>query len=55
MLYCAEVSLETDNCPHPGSLGGMCYRCGKRLEEESGVTFSYICKVYFSEITNKYL
>ncbi|KAH9767295.1 RNA polymerase II C-terminal domain phosphatase-like 4 [Citrus sinensis] len=44
MLYCAEVSLGTDNCPHPGSLGGMCYRCGKRLEEESGVTFSYICK-----------
>ncbi|KAH9702691.1 RNA polymerase II C-terminal domain phosphatase-like 4 [Citrus sinensis] len=44
MLYCAEVSLEMDNCPHPGSLGGMCYRCGKRLEEESGVTFSYICK-----------
>ncbi|GAY40510.1 hypothetical protein CUMW_052470 [Citrus unshiu] len=39
-----EVSLEMDNCPHPGSLGGMCYRCGKRLEEESGVTFSYICK-----------
>ncbi|KAH9767297.1 RNA polymerase II C-terminal domain phosphatase-like 4 [Citrus sinensis] len=39
-----EVSLGTDNCPHPGSLGGMCYRCGKRLEEESGVTFSYICK-----------
>ncbi|KAH9654517.1 RNA polymerase II C-terminal domain phosphatase-like 4 [Citrus sinensis] len=42
MLYCAEVSLEMDNCLHPGSLGGMC--CGKRLEEECGVTFSYAYK-----------
>ncbi|KAH9654515.1 RNA polymerase II C-terminal domain phosphatase-like 4 [Citrus sinensis] len=37
-----EVSLEMDNCLHPGSLGGMC--CGKRLEEECGVTFSYAYK-----------
>ena len=43
-MYCAEVSFETDNCLHPGSLGGMC--CGKRLEEECGVAFSYTYKVY---------
>ncbi|KAJ4709607.1 RNA polymerase II C-terminal domain phosphatase-like 4 [Melia azedarach] len=39
-----EVSVEVDICQHPGSYGGMCYKCGQKVEEESGVTFGYIRK-----------
>ena len=45
-LVCAEESTEKDACTHPGSFGNMCIRCGQRLEEETGVTFGYIHKVF---------
>ncbi|KAI5676179.1 hypothetical protein M9H77_07129 [Catharanthus roseus] len=42
----AEVSasLEKDECPHPGCIGGLCIRCGKKMDDESGVAFGYIHK-----------
>lgn len=39
-----ETNIKQDSCSHPGSFGGMCMRCGKSLEEKSGVTFGYIHK-----------
>ncbi|KAK3437943.1 hypothetical protein EUGRSUZ_C02587 [Eucalyptus grandis] len=39
-----ETTIKQDSCSHPGSFGGMCMRCGKSLEEKSGVTFGYIHK-----------
>ncbi|KAI6680434.1 hypothetical protein NL676_034315 [Syzygium grande] len=39
-----ETTIKQDSCSHPGSFGGLCMRCGKPLEEESGVTFGYIHK-----------
>lgn len=45
-LWCAEATTNLDICTHPGSFGEMCIRCGQRVDEESGVTFGYIHKVY---------
>lgn len=38
------TSLTLDACTHPGVMGGMCIRCGKKVEDESGVAFGYIHK-----------
>lgn len=43
---CAEASGVDDLCAHPGSFGDMCFLCGQRLIEQSGVTFGYIHKVF---------
>ncbi|KAK9942850.1 hypothetical protein M0R45_008496 [Rubus argutus] len=40
----SEVSAVEDMCAHPGSFGDMCFLCGQRLNEQSGVTFGYIHK-----------
>lgn len=39
------TSLKKDECMHPGFMGGLCIRCGKRMDDGSGVAFSYIHKV----------
>ncbi|XP_059635564.1 RNA polymerase II C-terminal domain phosphatase-like 4 isoform X2 [Cornus florida] len=39
-----EVSAEKDLCAHPGVIGGMCIRCGKKVDDGSGVAFGYIHK-----------
>ncbi|KAF3666020.1 putative reticulon-like protein B21-like [Capsicum annuum] len=38
------ASLALDVCTHPGVMGGMCIRCGQKVEDESGVAFGYIHK-----------
>ncbi|XP_062028216.1 RNA polymerase II C-terminal domain phosphatase-like 4 [Rosa rugosa] len=40
----SEASATEDMCAHPGSFGDMCFLCGQRLIEQSGVTFGYIHK-----------
>ncbi|KAF7806521.1 RNA polymerase II C-terminal domain phosphatase-like 4 isoform X2 [Senna tora] len=40
----SELTVNTDVCPHPGSFGDMCIRCGQKVDGESGVTFGYIHK-----------
>ncbi|GER49772.1 RNA polymerase II ctd phosphatase [Striga asiatica] len=38
----AEVSgssNEKNKCPHPGHIGGMCVRCGQKIDDVSGVAF----------------
>lgn len=45
---CEDESTKKDACMHPGSFGDMCILCGQRLEEETGVTFGYIHKVFLS-------
>ncbi|KAL3643306.1 hypothetical protein CASFOL_014121 [Castilleja foliolosa] len=43
----AEVlggSSTKNTCPHPGFIAGMCMRCGKKMEDESGVALGYIHK-----------
>lgn len=45
MSPCAGASLALDVCTHPGVMGGMCIRCGQKVEDESGVAFGYIHKV----------
>ncbi|KAM5575261.1 alpha-glucan water dikinase 2 [Rosa sericea] len=39
-----EASAMEDMCAHPGSFGKLCFLCGQRLIEQSGVTFGYILK-----------
>ncbi|XP_075092512.1 RNA polymerase II C-terminal domain phosphatase-like 4 [Nicotiana tabacum] len=38
------ASLALDICSHPGVIGGMCIRCGQKVENESGVALGYIHK-----------
>uniref|UniRef100_A0A0D9ZYQ2 RNA polymerase II C-terminal domain phosphatase-like n=1 Tax=Oryza glumipatula TaxID=40148 RepID=A0A0D9ZYQ2_9ORYZ len=43
----SSEDVKIDECPpHPGFFGGLCYRCGKRQDEEDvpGVAFGYIHK-----------
>jgi RNA polymerase II C-terminal domain phosphatase-like 3/4 len=43
----SSKDVKIDECPpHPGFFGGLCYRCGKRQDEEDvpGVAFGYIHK-----------
>ncbi|XP_024184859.1 RNA polymerase II C-terminal domain phosphatase-like 4 [Rosa chinensis] len=40
----SEATAIEDMCAHPGSFGDMCFLCGQRLIEQSGVTFGYIHK-----------
>lgn len=40
----SEASLVKDICKHPGVIGGMCIRCGQKVEDQSGVAFGYIHK-----------
>ncbi|GAA0168352.1 protein phosphatase [Lithospermum erythrorhizon] len=37
-----ESHIENVCPPHPGYVGGMCIRCGHKVENESGVKLSYI-------------
>lgn len=45
MLLCADASLKNDMCTHPGIIGGLCIRCGQKVDDQSGVAFGYIHKV----------
>nr|XP_009787947.1 PREDICTED: RNA polymerase II C-terminal domain phosphatase-like 4 [Nicotiana sylvestris] len=44
MSLFAGASLALDICSHPGVIGGMCIRCGQKVENESGVALGYIHK-----------
>ena len=53
-LVLRNFSLVSDNageshiesiCSHPGDIGGMCIKCGQKVDNESGVKVSYIHKV----------
>ena len=50
MAPCAGASLALDVCTHPGVMGGMCIRCGQKVEDESGVAFGYIHKVILHDL-----
>ncbi|KAI7738808.1 hypothetical protein M8C21_006255 [Ambrosia artemisiifolia] len=39
-----EVSAKEDICTHPGVIGGMCMKCGEKMDSQSGVAFGYIHK-----------
>lgn len=49
MSLFAGASLALDICSHPGIMGGMCIRCGQKVENESGVAFGYIHKVIVND------
>ncbi|KAM7266372.1 hypothetical protein ACFE04_004269 [Oxalis oulophora] len=38
------VSMKQELCTHPGTFQNMCIICGKKMEDESGVTMAYIHK-----------
>ncbi|KAK3030423.1 hypothetical protein RJ639_037552, partial [Escallonia herrerae] len=38
------ASVEKDTCTHPGDIGGLCIRCGQKVDDQSGVAFGYIHK-----------
>ncbi|KVH97632.1 BRCT domain-containing protein [Cynara cardunculus var. scolymus] len=38
-----EASMK-DICTHPGVIGGMCIKCGEKMDNQSGVAFGYIHK-----------
>lgn len=40
------VSVKMNMCTHPGVIGGMCILCGQLVDDESGVSFGYIHKVF---------
>ncbi|KAK2984132.1 hypothetical protein RJ640_006285 [Escallonia rubra] len=44
LLLCAGASVEKDTCTHPGDIGGLCIRCGQKVDDQSGVAFGYIHK-----------
>ncbi|KAI3817169.1 hypothetical protein L1987_10958 [Smallanthus sonchifolius] len=39
-----EASVKEDICTHPGFIGGMCIKCGEKMDNQSGVAFGYIHK-----------
>ncbi|KAG9438924.1 hypothetical protein H6P81_019089 [Aristolochia fimbriata] len=39
-----KASVTKEMCSHPGIFGGMCMKCGKVIDDESGVPFRYIHK-----------
>ncbi|KAJ9563703.1 hypothetical protein OSB04_008863 [Centaurea solstitialis] len=39
-----EASVKEDICTHPGVIGGMCIKCGDKMDDQSGVAFGYIHK-----------
>lgn len=41
----ADTSFALDVCTHPGAIGGMCIKCGHKIEDESSVSLGYIHKV----------
>lgn len=40
----SEASVKEDICTHPGVIGGMCIKCGDKMDNQSGVAFGYIHK-----------
>ncbi|KAJ9554100.1 hypothetical protein OSB04_018145 [Centaurea solstitialis] len=40
----SEALVKVDICTHPGFIGGMCIKCGEKVDNESGVAFGYIHK-----------
>lgn len=43
-IQTSGVSSDKDVCSHPGVIGGLCIGCGLKMDDESGVAFSYIHK-----------
>lgn len=43
-IQTSGASSDKDVCSHPGVIGGLCIRCGLKMDDESGVAFSYIHK-----------
>ncbi|KAI3744321.1 hypothetical protein L1987_57400 [Smallanthus sonchifolius] len=43
-LCCSDVSAKEDICAHPGVIGGMCIKCGEKMDNQSGIAFGYIHK-----------
>ncbi|CDP10217.1 unnamed protein product [Coffea canephora] len=43
-IQTSGASSDKDVCSHPGVIGGLCIRCGQKMDDESGVAFSYIHK-----------
>ncbi|KAL3518133.1 hypothetical protein ACH5RR_020722 [Cinchona calisaya] len=43
-IQISGASSDKDVCVHPGVIGGLCIRCGLKMDDESGVAFSYIHK-----------
>nr|GEW16236.1 RNA polymerase II C-terminal domain phosphatase-like 4 [Tanacetum cinerariifolium] len=39
-----EASVKKVGCAHPGVIGGMCIKCGEKIDNQSGVAFGYIHK-----------
>ncbi|KAD2804296.1 hypothetical protein R6Q59_030183 [Mikania micrantha] len=39
-----EASVKEVICTHPGFIGGMCIKCGEKIDNQSGVAFGYIHK-----------
>nr|XP_043613534.1 RNA polymerase II C-terminal domain phosphatase-like 4 [Erigeron canadensis] len=39
-----EASVTDDICTHPGFIGGMCLKCGEKMDNQSGIAFGYIHK-----------
>jgi RNA polymerase II C-terminal domain phosphatase-like 3/4 len=40
----SDTSPKSDVCTHPGVMGGMCIRCGEKVDDQTGVAFGYIHK-----------
>ncbi|KAK3041809.1 hypothetical protein RJ639_000325 [Escallonia herrerae] len=44
LKHLRRASIEKDMCTHPGVIGGLCIRCGQKVDDQSGVAFGYIHK-----------
>ncbi|CAI9278610.1 unnamed protein product [Lactuca saligna] len=45
VLENVETSMKKDICTHPGTIVGMCFKCGEKMDKKTGVAFRYIHKV----------
>ncbi|XP_071739372.1 uncharacterized protein [Rutidosis leptorrhynchoides] len=39
-----DVLVNEDTCTHPGVMGGMCIKCGEKMNCESGIPLAYVHK-----------
>lgn len=37
--------MKEDTCTHPGVIGGMCIKCGEKMDSQSGIPLAYVHKV----------
>lgn len=40
-----------ENCTHPGSYGGLCMKCGQRVDDDSAIPLKYIDKVFWIHLS----